>query len=278
MMRPSGGGEGGEFDPADREAMQAAREACSQYLEGIAQQFQRTDMTEMQDLMLEYAACMRENGVDMEDPDFTDTTRRAARAPGARLGFDIGRLRPGRPHLPGGQRGLPGDLRGRRHARHDDGRRPRRRGHPAGRRHPRPTEAPLPSRRLTRARPDTARARPVTGSLSKTDRTRPTERRPMQEGTEHGERHACRRRREPHSGSRQGMGDHRHRDGPPHRRRGGLVAARAPRGRGGRRPPTTDLPGRGGPHRHRGASRPSTGPWASTKGSPSARACRAPSP
>ncbi len=81
MMRPSGGGEGGEFDPEDREAMQAAREACSQYLEGIAQQFDRPDMTEMQDLMLEYAACMRENGVDMPDPDFSTPAKRAARAP-----------------------------------------------------------------------------------------------------------------------------------------------------------------------------------------------------
>jgi hypothetical protein len=88
MMRPSGGGENGEFDPADREAMQAAQEACSQYLEGITQQFQQVDMTEMQDLMLEYAQCMRDNGVDMEDPDFT-TDEGGGMGAGGRLGFDM---------------------------------------------------------------------------------------------------------------------------------------------------------------------------------------------
>jgi hypothetical protein len=95
MQRPSGGGEGGGFDPADRDAMEAAREACSQYLEGITQQFDRPDMTERQDLMLEYAACMRENGVDMPDPDFT--TEGDGQGPGARLGFNMGDYDPSDP-------------------------------------------------------------------------------------------------------------------------------------------------------------------------------------
>jgi hypothetical protein len=90
-----GGGEGGEFDPAEREAMQAAREACSQYLEGITQQFDRPDMTEMQDLMLEYAACMREQGIDMPDPDFT--TEGGGQGPGAQLGFNPGDFDPSDP-------------------------------------------------------------------------------------------------------------------------------------------------------------------------------------
>ncbi len=90
MVRPSGGGESGEFEPGDREAMQAAREACSSYLEDIAQGFERPDMTEMQDLMLQYAACMRENGVDMPDPDFSDTGESGGQGPGSRLGFDTG--------------------------------------------------------------------------------------------------------------------------------------------------------------------------------------------
>jgi hypothetical protein len=89
------GGEGGAFEPADRDAMQAAREACSQYLEGITQQFDRPDMTEMQDLMLEYAACMREQGIDMPDPDFT--TEDGAQGPGARLGFNTGDFDPSDP-------------------------------------------------------------------------------------------------------------------------------------------------------------------------------------
>jgi len=117
MMRPSGGGVNGEFDPADREAMQAAREACSQYLEGIAQQFQQVDMTEMQDLMLQYAACMRENGVDMPDPDFSSSDQ----GPGGRLGFDTGDFDPSDPTFQAaneacqsifGANGMPGFMGG----------------------------------------------------------------------------------------------------------------------------------------------------------------------
>ncbi len=88
MMRPPGSGAGGEFSATDREAMETAREACSQYLEGITQQFQQVDMTEMQDMLLEYAQCMRDNGVDMEDPDFT-ADEGGGIGPGARLGFDM---------------------------------------------------------------------------------------------------------------------------------------------------------------------------------------------
>ena len=88
MMRPPGSGAGGEFSATDREAMETAREACSQYLEGITQQFQQVDMTEMQDMLLEYAQCMRDNGVDMEDPDFT-ADEGGGMGPGARLGFDM---------------------------------------------------------------------------------------------------------------------------------------------------------------------------------------------
>lgn len=93
MMRPSGGGTSGEFDSADREAVQAARDACSPYLEGIAQQFNRSDTTEMQDLMLQYAACMRENGIDMPDPDFSSSDQ----GTGGRLGFDTGDFDPSDP-------------------------------------------------------------------------------------------------------------------------------------------------------------------------------------
>jgi len=69
MPRPVGAGEGTE--QFDREAMMAAREACSEYLEGVAQRFEQIDETEIQDQMLEYAACMRDNGYDMPDPDFS---------------------------------------------------------------------------------------------------------------------------------------------------------------------------------------------------------------
>ena len=86
MARPSGSREGGAFDPAEREVMEAARDACAAYLEGFAQQFEGRDLTEMQDLMLEYAQCMRDNGIEMEDPDFS--AEGGGPGAGGRLGFD----------------------------------------------------------------------------------------------------------------------------------------------------------------------------------------------
>ncbi len=56
----------------DPDAVDAAMEACSDLLEGVqlglAQDF---DFTEIQDQLLEFAACMRDNGYDMPDPDLT---------------------------------------------------------------------------------------------------------------------------------------------------------------------------------------------------------------
>lgn len=58
-----------DADGVDREALRSAREACSEYLEGIEFGFQTVDQTELQDTLLAYAACMRQNGYDMPDPD-----------------------------------------------------------------------------------------------------------------------------------------------------------------------------------------------------------------
>jgi len=55
----------------DREAMRAAQDACAAYLEGVTMPFQERDMTAMQDMLVEYAECMRENGYDMPDPDLS---------------------------------------------------------------------------------------------------------------------------------------------------------------------------------------------------------------
>lgn len=55
----------------DREAMQAARAACSEHLEGVTIGFEDRDTTEFQDMLLEFAACMRDNGYDMPDPDLS---------------------------------------------------------------------------------------------------------------------------------------------------------------------------------------------------------------
>jgi len=66
-------------DPeGDRDAMTAAFEACQEHLDGLAFGPGSMDLTEIEDTMLEFAICMRENGVDMPDPDFSN------------LGFDGG--------------------------------------------------------------------------------------------------------------------------------------------------------------------------------------------
>lgn len=65
--RPRDIGEG------DREMMRSAMDACSEHLENVAFGLDGADQTERQDQLLEYAACMRDNGFDMPDPDFSST-------------------------------------------------------------------------------------------------------------------------------------------------------------------------------------------------------------
>ena len=45
--------------------------SCDEHLEGITTTADAPDMTGIEDDFLAYAACMRENGVDMPDPDFS---------------------------------------------------------------------------------------------------------------------------------------------------------------------------------------------------------------
>lgn len=60
-------------DPeGDRDAMRAAFETCQEHLDGLAFGPGSIDLTEIEDTMLEFAICMRENGVDMPDPDFSN--------------------------------------------------------------------------------------------------------------------------------------------------------------------------------------------------------------
>lgn len=60
-------------DPeADRDAMRTAFEACQEHLEGLAFGADSIDLTEIEDTMLEFSICMRENGIDMPDPDFSN--------------------------------------------------------------------------------------------------------------------------------------------------------------------------------------------------------------
>ena len=55
----------------DRDMVRSAMDACGEHLENVAFGLDGADQTERQDQLLEYAACMRENGYDMPDPDFS---------------------------------------------------------------------------------------------------------------------------------------------------------------------------------------------------------------
>ncbi len=56
------------------EEIDAAREACEGELQGVALRSEADrDRTSEQDVFLEFAQCMRENGYDMPDPDFANS-------------------------------------------------------------------------------------------------------------------------------------------------------------------------------------------------------------
>ncbi len=57
----------GEVDEAE---MQVAFESCFQHLEGVNFGFERVFESDFQDEVVVFAGCMRENGIDMPDPDF----------------------------------------------------------------------------------------------------------------------------------------------------------------------------------------------------------------
>lgn len=58
---------------ADRDTLEAAFEECGGIVEGLIQDvFRNIDQSEFQDAFLEFAQCMRDNGIDMPDPDFSE--------------------------------------------------------------------------------------------------------------------------------------------------------------------------------------------------------------
>lgn len=73
-MPDPGSGAGGAIqiggDGLDADKMQAAFEACRQYM-GTAAEGPLAMDPEMQDKLIEFAGCMRDNGVDFPDPDFS---------------------------------------------------------------------------------------------------------------------------------------------------------------------------------------------------------------
>lgn len=61
----------GARSDTDRDVVRDAFEACQGHLEGIAFGPGSIDFTEVEDTLVEFAACMRENGFDMPDPDLS---------------------------------------------------------------------------------------------------------------------------------------------------------------------------------------------------------------
>jgi len=55
----------------DREMVRAAMASCGEHLENVAFGLDAADRSDREDQLFEYAACMRENGYDMPDPDFS---------------------------------------------------------------------------------------------------------------------------------------------------------------------------------------------------------------
>jgi hypothetical protein len=66
-LGPGLGGGGGQVDP---EALQDATDVCGEVPQS-AFGGERPDQTEIQDTLLEFAQCMRKNGYDMPDPNFS---------------------------------------------------------------------------------------------------------------------------------------------------------------------------------------------------------------
>ena len=65
-----GSGEGELPDDAEIEKLESAFRACSDRLEGVSFGGEAVDITELEDSFVEFAACMRDNGVEIDDPDF----------------------------------------------------------------------------------------------------------------------------------------------------------------------------------------------------------------
>lgn len=69
-----GASSGDPFADVDNDTAEAAVNACIGELEGVAfapggSDF---DLTEIQDALVEFAACMRDNGIDFDDPDLSN--------------------------------------------------------------------------------------------------------------------------------------------------------------------------------------------------------------
>ncbi len=63
-----------QFEDFDQDALEEGFDACVDHLEGLsfAPGGENFDLTGIQDTLLEFAQCMRANGFDLPDPDFSN--------------------------------------------------------------------------------------------------------------------------------------------------------------------------------------------------------------
>jgi hypothetical protein len=59
-------------EAGDAEKMEEAQEACGDILEGVVPQPSEEEQAEMQEALLAFARCMREQGIDFPDPEFQE--------------------------------------------------------------------------------------------------------------------------------------------------------------------------------------------------------------
>jgi len=62
---------GGPPEDLDPDGLARAQEACADLIDDVVIGFLPEDTTELEDRFLAFAECMRDNGVDMPDPDFS---------------------------------------------------------------------------------------------------------------------------------------------------------------------------------------------------------------
>jgi hypothetical protein len=84
-------GEGGQGGPGGAlgEELRAGFEECGDLLEGSAFGFTQTDQTELQDQLLELAQCLRDQGLDVADPDLTNPAAGGGPGEGGPFGIDF---------------------------------------------------------------------------------------------------------------------------------------------------------------------------------------------
>lgn len=63
-----------DLGDVDQLELEAAFEPCAHFLEGVSFGFERLFETEFQDDLVAFSACMRDNGFEMPDPDFSALT------------------------------------------------------------------------------------------------------------------------------------------------------------------------------------------------------------